>query len=161
MSMLDPQDKLEYVFMGDVLGNLYRMEGAGTAGDGGSSAITTEWLTKLLSADLNAQVYDVEGQIKYRKDEAATVTLTPQASGFVAFDQAITINIPAISGRTVYGGGFYYGGAFYGTPFAGRLVKQNFGIPGQFDDAQLKISITGTTSFQINEIKLRFTAASV
>jgi hypothetical protein len=38
MSMLDPSDGLEYVFMGDDSGNVYRLEGTGTTGDGGSSS---------------------------------------------------------------------------------------------------------------------------
>jgi hypothetical protein len=38
MSMLDPTDGLEYVFMGDENGNVYRLEGTGTTGDGGSAS---------------------------------------------------------------------------------------------------------------------------
>lgn len=38
MSMLDPLDGLEYVFMGDASGNVYRLEGTGSFGDGASAA---------------------------------------------------------------------------------------------------------------------------
>jgi hypothetical protein len=71
MSMLDPQDGLEYVFMGDVNGNLYRLEGSGENGDGGTENIQVEWVTKLYSAVLNASCFAVEGWIKYEKAEAA------------------------------------------------------------------------------------------
>jgi hypothetical protein len=38
MSMLDPSDGLEYIFMGDENGNVYRLEGTGTTGDGGAAS---------------------------------------------------------------------------------------------------------------------------
>lgn len=160
MNMLDPQDGLEYVFMGDASGNIYRMEGSG-AGDAGSANIQTQFRSKLFSAPLDAQAYDIEGWIKYRKGEAATVTLTFMHAGQTVFNEAITVSIPAITNRPVYGGGIYYSdGNYYGTAFAGRLVRQRIGVPGQANEFQVQIDIDGTTDFQINEIGLRFKAAS-
>lgn len=160
-SMLDPVNGLEYVFMGDASGNIYRMEGSGSSGDGGTSAVDTFWTSKVFSAPLDAEVYDVKGYIKYKKDVAATVTLTFLAAGQTAFDQSITINIPAVSGANYWGGSSYWGGNFYwGAAFQNRLIRQPFDVPAQMSDFQVKVDVTGTTNFNINEIGLRFRASS-
>lgn len=160
MPMLDPQDGLEYIFMGDVFGNLYRLEGTGTGGDGGTDDIVMEWTTALFTPTVDANVYDIEGIIKYRKNEAATVTLTFLYSGSTAYDNAIIINVPAISGAPSYGGNFYYGGTFYGAPFAGRFIRQQFAMPGQSNEFRVKVSVAGKTDIQISGIDLKFTASS-
>lgn len=161
MSMLDPSDGLEYVFMGDSTGNLYRLEGSGTAGDGGQNDIAVEWLTKLNSAPLDAQVYDVEGYIKYRKNEAATVRLNFEYAGLSAFDHALTVEIPALTGAAYFGGDFWFGGeVYFGVAFADRLIRQKFDVPGQGNEFQLRIEVEGVTDVGINEIGLRFIAAS-
>ena len=161
MSMLDPSDGLEYIFMGDASGNIYRMEGSGTSGDGGTSPIETTWTSKVFSAPLDAQNWDVEGYIKYKKNQAATVILTILAQGKQAFDQAITINIPAVSNVNYWGGLNYWGGTnYWGAAFQNRLIRQSFAVPGQMEDFQVKVDITGNTNIDINEIGLRFKAAS-
>lgn len=161
MSMLDPGDGLEYEFMGDSSGNFYRMEGTGSGGDGGSVSITTEWLTKLFSAPIDAEAFNVEGWIKYRKGEAATVTLTFEYAGFSAFNESLTVNIPAVTGRPLYDGSIFYNNdEHYGTVFNGRLTRQKIIAAGQGNEFQLRVTVTGTTDFQLNEIGLRLTAAS-
>lgn len=161
MSMLDPSDGLEYVFMGDTDGNFYRMEGSGTSGDGGSASIATEFLTKLYSAPLDAKVAKIEGEIKYHKNTATTVTLNFEYGGVEPSDHAITITLPALSDVNYFGGSAYFGGAFYfGARFENRLIRQRFGPPGQASDLQVRVSVTGTNNFFINEILLRMKASS-
>jgi hypothetical protein len=160
MAMLDPLDGLEYVFMGDASGNIYRMEGTGTSGDGGSASINTQWLSKVFSAPLDAKAYDIEGYIKYKKSQAATVTLTFLAAGIQAFDQSVTITIPAPTAN-YFGGSIYFGGAVYfGVAQANRLIRQPFKPPGSMEDFQVRVDVDGTTDFNISEIGLRFKAAS-
>ncbi len=161
MSMLDPSDGLEYVFMGDSSGNIYRMEGTGANGDGGSASQETFWTSKVFSAPLDAEAYNVEGYIKYKKNVAATVTLTLLAQGKTAFDQSITINIPAASTANYWGDPTHYWGGsnYFGVAFQNRLIRQHFDIPGQMNDFQLKVDIIGTGDFNINEIGLRLTAS--
>jgi hypothetical protein len=161
MPMLDPTDGLEYVFMGDSSGNIYRLEGDGAAGDGGISDVDVSWTSKLFSAPLDAEVYTVEGFIKYRKDVAATVTITLLAAGRTAFDNSITVDIPAVTGVNYWGDSTYWSGDFYwGAAFQDRLVRQTIGFPGQCSDFQIRVSVSGTTDFHINQILLRFKAAS-
>lgn len=161
MSMLDPADGLEYVFMGDASGNIYRMEGSGTSGDGGSSSVETTWTSKVFSAPLDAEAYNVEGYIKYKKSEACTVTLTFLAQGTTAFDQSVTITIPAATQVHYWGGANYWGETkYWGVAGQNRLIRQPFVPPGQMEDFQVKVDIDGTTNFNINEIGIRFKVAT-
>lgn len=160
MSMLDPVDGLEYTFMGDASGNIYRMEGHGDSGDGGNSNIATEFLTKTFKTPLDSQAYDVEGHIRYHKDAAVEVDLVFQYAGTELFDKSITVNLPAASGGNYYGGNVYYGGNYYYGQITGRLSRQKFFPPGQANEFQIKIGVTSNNRFAISGIELRFKASS-
>ena len=147
--------------MGDASGNFYRLEGSGTAGDAGQVSIATEWQTRLYSVPLDAEMHDVEGYIKYHKSNAASVRIVFEYAGHTAFDHAITVTIPALSGANHFGGDYYFGGEFYfGVAFDGRLIRQPIQVPGQASDFQTRLFIEGTSEFRINEIGLRFRASS-
>lgn len=160
MSMLDPSDGLEYVFMGDASGNFYRLEGDGLEGDAGTTNLTTSYLTKLYSAPLDAQAFDIEGYIKYRKDLESNVTLTFQYAGESIFNKSVSVSIPAVGDRNYYAGGRYYSGGFYYSSISGRIARQPFRPPGQGNEFQVKIDVEGVNDFSITEIGLRFKAAS-
>ncbi|MFQ5493647.1 MAG: hypothetical protein ACE5DX_05830 [Candidatus Dojkabacteria bacterium] len=160
MNMLDPSDSLEYVFFGDSSGNMYRLEGTGS-GDGGTKDVHTERTSKLFSAPLDAEAYEVYGEIKYRKSAAQTVYLTLLYAGMNVFDETITIDLPANTTSSYYGGGAYYGGSFYyGAAFRQRLTRQKFGFPGRSNEFQVRAVIEGSTDFTINSIILRLKAVA-
>jgi hypothetical protein len=160
MPMLDPADGLEYVFMGDASGNVYRLEGSGLDGDGGTSEITTEWLSKSFPAKLDAMAYDIEGQIRFRKNAEIDVELIFEYAGTQVFNKSITLTLPAVSGANYYGGGAYYGGGFYYGSVSGRVSRLPFGVPGQANEFQLRIKATGADPFAIASINLRLRQAS-
>lgn len=158
-SMLDPADGLEYVFMGDSSGNIYRLEGTGTGGDGGTNNISTEFVTKLFSAPLTAEAFDFEGWIKYRKDVEATIELIFEYAGENIFNETIEVTFPAITERSFYANGLYYNdGNYYGT-ISGRLARQKIAPQGAGTDFQVRVKSDGKAAFSINEIGLRFRAA--
>lgn len=160
MSMLDPGDGLEYVFMGDEDGNIYRLEGTGDDGDGGAYQMKLDWRTKLFSCPLDAEAYEIEGYIKYRKNEEATVRLTFEYAGETALDEDITIDLPALGGVSYFGGDAFFGGDFwFGAPFS-RLIKREIQVPGQGSDLQVRVRCDSVNAVAINEIRLRFKAAS-
>lgn len=160
MNMLDPADGLEYVFFGDANGNFYRLEGTGVNGDGGLNNITSERLSPLIKAPLNAQSYNFEGWISYRVGNAQTVILTFEYRGESIFNESITITIPVVSNRKVYGGGHYYNNnEGYGS-FTGRLTRQPITVPGGGNEFQVRASVEGTEDFRISEIGFRFKAAT-
>lgn len=160
MNMYDPLDGLEYVFMGDSSGNVYRMEGTGS-GDSGSTDVASERLSALISAPLDGSIYEIEGFVKHRKDEAATLTLTFEYAGESVFSEAITINLPAATGAVYYNDSNYYSdGKYYGTPFKGKLRREKFAVAGSSNEFQVRATVEGTTNFEINEILLRFKVSS-
>lgn len=162
MSMLDPLDGLEYVFMGDSGGKIYRMEGAGLAGDGGTTAIQTERLSKLFSLPLGAKAFLVDGYIKYRKRFAFDVSITLEYAGENVFDAPIVVSIPAAQGSIYYSNDSYYSaGNYYGAAFRDRLVRQKINVPGgDSNEFQVRVVVSSVNSFDINELGLRFKAVS-
>lgn len=160
MSMLDPADGLEYVFMGDASGNIYRMEGTGANGDGGTAPIDMQFTSKLISARLDAKAYDVEGYIKYEQNLPATVTLTFQYQGENIFTNSITTTLSGSPTGTYYSNGDHYNdGSPYGS-FSGRMTRNKFIIPGHANEFQVLTEVTGNNAVSINEIGIRFRAAS-
>jgi len=160
-TMLDPVSGLEHVFCGDTSGNVYRLEGTGSGGDANSTNIRASRTSKLVPAPARAQVYDVQGTVKFRSGNSQTLSMTMLWQGETVFNTPITVSIPAAASGAVYGGGYYYNGtdSYYGSAFSGRLVREIFAIAGEGNEVQLKTEINGATSFEINEIFLGFRAA--
>jgi hypothetical protein len=164
MSMLDPLDGLEYVIMGDSTGKIYKLEGdpANTDGDGGTTAIQTQYISKLFTLPLGAKAFEIEGYIKYRKGAALDVSLELEFSGEQVFDEPIVVSLPAVTGAGYYSDGLYYtDGNYYGVAFLDRLVRQKITFGGgDSNEFQLRVSVTSKNKFTINEIGLRFSGTS-
>ena len=160
-TMLDVEDGLEYVFMGDASGNVYRLEGSGTM-DGGTSDIKANRTSKLESGPGHAQIYDVQGSVKYRPAATgSTLTLALLWQGVSVFDTSITVTMQSAETTATYGGDYYYGeaDAVYGSHFDGRLSRERFVVPGQGNEVQIFTEIDGDERFEINEIYFGFKAA--
>lgn len=161
MSLYSPDDGLEYVFMGDANGNIFRLEGFGTGGDGGTTSIDVTRTSPLFAMPLNAEAFNVEGWIKYRRSDAFTVMISLLWAGITVWNETINIDAPAISGRPVYSGGLHYSdGTGYAAPFSGRFVREPFAVPGKSNEFQVKVEVSTKLDFRIAEIGLRFEAAS-
>lgn len=160
-SMLDPSDTLEYVFMGDSMGNVYRLEGTGTDGDGGDNAIVTEFLTRLHTIETppDTEIFNISGYVRYRKSAAFTIELVFEYAGINIFNETVTIEVPAAEGGSYYGGEVYYGGDFYYGSIMGRLSRQRFSVPGRSTEFQVRVKVTDTDDWAISEIGLRLEAA--
>ena len=159
MSLLDPVTGEEFTYFGDAIGNLYQMEGD-SAGDAGTTPISARRVSGVISFPLDTQAFDYEGHIRYRAIEAASITITLQHQGESVFDEPIVVTLPATPG-VFYGGQAFYGGTFYyGGTFRGRLRRQNFAIVGHSNEVQIEVSANATFDFRVNEIGLRFKAAS-
>lgn len=160
MNCLDPADGLEYVFMGDSLGNVYRLEGSGYS-DPSSTNVITSRKSALFQAPADAEYFEVEGWIRYRAEDEITLTLTFEWAGENVFDSTVSLTLPQVSGRPTYGGTTYYGGTdYYGTPFKKRLRRIKFPTTGQSSGFQVKTEVSAATSFEIAEIGLRVQASS-
>lgn len=156
----DPIDGLEYVFMGDGNGNLYRLEGSGS-GDGGSADIIARRVSLLTSADLDAQVHGIQGWLTHRKRLANTASLRFLYAGEHVRDETIEVDLEAVTFDTPYGGEVYYGGDYYyGPSEENRLVRKVFSVAGQSNAFQVEIKVEGANEFAIQEVGLRFDQAS-
>ena len=168
MNMYDPDDGLEYVFMGDSSGNIYRLEGTGLSGDAGSADIQMEFLSALARVPKEAQVYKITGSIDYRSNLSNTVKLRFEYAGEAVFNEDVEITLPAVDsadGADHWGAtgaeASYWGGDFYwNVPFAGRLTRQQFTPAGQSNAFQVRITVEGVNKVEINQINLNFEAAS-
>jgi len=163
MPMLSPAqtDDSEGVYFGDATGNIYLLEGSGTAGDGGTADITASRTSKLYSMPLDAGSYQIEGWLKYHKSEAATVDITFLHSGEQVFDAPISIDIAAPSGAAHFGGTNYFGGeVFFGVLGEDRVTREVFAAPSGSNEIQIKTEISGTSTFRINDVGIRFVASS-
>jgi hypothetical protein len=159
MSMLDPVDGLEYVFMGTRPGMSTGLREAAAE----TAARTTSPLNSSARFSRRAWIprfTRVEGFIRYHKDEAATVELIFEYAGTEIFNKSITVDLSAVSDANYYGGDAYYGGNYYYGTVAGRLARRTFTPPGQANEFQLRVKVNGTTDFSISSIGLRFKAAS-
>lgn len=157
----DPVDGLEYTFMGDTSGNIYRLEGTGEDGDGGTDPVEVRRMSKLFSAPLDTKAFHINGWLQQRKLEATSVvTLRFLFSGEHPHDVEKRLTTSAVVFDTPYGGAVYYGGNFYyGPKQLNRLVRKLFGVPGLANQFQVETSVEGQDQFALTEIGLRFDIA--
>lgn len=155
MSLLDPIDGLEYVFMGDSSGNFYRLEGSGASGDGGTTAINAYRLSRLFSAKSEGKLVDLEGYIRYRRQSDITATMKFEFSGEHIFKETITFTIPGPEYDAVYGTTAFYGTQYYYGTDEGGIVRQPFKVPGSSNDFQVRITVEDVDDWTINEIGIR------
>jgi len=167
MSLLDPNDGLEYIIMGDSSGNVYRMEGTGANGDGGTNTIDTQFLSKLISARLDSKTYDIEGYVKYAQNSGTnTLMLSFQYQGENIFTTSITVPLAAAPGGNYFSKtgvppvGSYYNSSDYYNTFSGKLSRAKFEMPGHNNEFQVLAEVTGNNAVSINEIGIRFRASS-
>lgn len=156
----DPVDGLQYVFMGDANGNLYRLEGSGE-GDAGTTSIIARRVSLLKSANLDAKVHNIQGWVTHRKRLGNTLSMRALFAGEHVKDEIVDIDLEAVVFDTVYNGSSYYGGnAYYGPNQENRLVRETFSLPGQSNAFQIETKVESGNEFAIQEIGLRFDEAT-
>ena len=153
----DPVDNLEYTFMGDANGNVYKLEGSGLSGDAGSASIIARRLSRLYSAKLDSKAFHINGWLQHRKRLSNDVSLKFLFAGKHVHDVLKIVTLSAVDFNTVYNDEVYYGGNFYyGPNQENRLVRRTFGIPAQANQFQIETKIEGTNEFALTEVGIRF-----
>lgn len=153
----DPADGLEYVFMGDSSGNLFRLEGSGTLGDAGSYSIEASRTSVLYQGTLDSVITGLNGWLQHRKGEGATVNLDTLWSGESVTDIQKQVELAALAYDTPYGGEVYYGGDYYyGVPQENRLIRRKWGVAGRSSQFQLRTTVDGFGPFAVTEIGFRY-----
>jgi len=155
----DPADGLEYTYMGDSSGNLYKLEGSGDSGDAGSDDIIAWRTSKLYQAPLEAEAGDINGWLTHRKNLSNTATLKFLFSGKHIHDVAKSITLNALDFTTVYSGEHYYGGSYYyGAKHQDRLARRTWIASGQSNSFQIEAKVEGTSHFAIPEVGFLYNA---
>ncbi len=158
----DPVDGLEYTFMGDSAGRLYKLEGEGAAGDGGTDPVEAIRVSKLFKAPLDAKAFNINGWVEYRKLETSVnIKMRFLFSGEHPHDSEQTLATTAVTFDTTYGGLVYYGGQFYyGPKQLNRLIRRIYGTAGQANQFQVELSVDGQDEFAITEVGIRYDYAT-
>jgi len=157
MTLIDPVDNLEYVFMGDQYGNLYRIEGTAGNADCGSNDIEARWKSGILKLPNEMIAEKVSGYISYRSDEDTEITLNFYFGGSNVSNDTLNVSLPGSVGGSYFGGEVYFGGDFYyGSAFEGRFRREAYQAAGRSEEIQVEVVHSGTAYFEINEICARF-----
>lgn len=157
MCCIDPDDGIEYVYFGDSAGNLYRMEGTGDSGDGGSSNIIMTWRSSLFEIPGGLKGNSFDGYVSYRSASNVTITVKLLFAGSQVTDESSTITLKGTPGQLFWGGASYWGGSnYWGVPFQGRFRREAFTPTGSSEQFQVEVSYTGSSDIEINEIGLAF-----
>lgn len=162
MSMINPVTGLDDVFWGDSTGKIFRMQGAG-AGDGGTTDIVTQTISKVFSAPLDALAYDVEGYVRYNPvAHPVTFDISILWGGTKILEtEAHSVAVKKPDGAIYYSNQAYYSGnSYYGSTFGGKFIRERFTPRGSSEELQIQIEATTSSTFEINEIGLRFKASS-
>lgn len=158
MSMIDPTDNLEYVYMGDSVGNIYKIEGDRGEGDCGENDIDTTWRSGILKIPQGYNATDFSGYVSYRALSDTQITLRFIFGGSYSSVDTITVPLKGATGGFYFGGENYFGGdAYFGSQFTGSFKRESITPSGTGEEMQIEISHTGTAFFEINEIGIRFT----
>jgi hypothetical protein len=155
MPLYDPADGLEYIFMGDSSGNVYRLEGTST-GDAGDTDIVAFRETILIPAPVNAKAYNLNGYIKHRKNLSAESTLLIKYAGEHANDAARTVTFDAVSYDTLYGATSDGSNEYYGIAQENRLIRRTWEAPGYSNEFQIRCTVEGSNDFAVNSIGVHF-----
>ena len=153
-----PASNARKVYWGDASGNVYQMEGSGS-GDGGASAIPVNRTSRFL-AELGATDDIVAGRAEYRRDTAASITLSMDWADS-RHTETVTLllkEVESIGTANYWGGNVWWGGEAYwggGTkPARGRQVSRvGFSIPGRSDSGGfLQVSAADVDSWELSRI---------
>ena len=158
MVCLDPVDGLEYLYMGDASGNLYKMEGTAGGGDGGNTDVPVSRTSKVFHLEPELDITGITGWITYRQGQANTCILTFEWSGDQVSNESVSIPLKdAINNANqFYGGTGYYGdqATYYGGQLPQRLTRQVFSVPGKSSRLAIRTEVSGSQDFNIHEIHL-------
>ncbi len=161
MMLIDPDDGLEYIFMGDSSGNVFRLEGTGTSGDAGANDIVTRWRSKLFKLPPEMSTFNFEGHVSYRSGTDETITIKFLFAGSEPSNESFTVPINGTQGTTFWGGSNFWGGdVYWGVPFQGRFRRETFDTAANSEEFQIEVEYEGSGTIEINEIGIRFSGAS-
>lgn len=150
------------VLFGDSTGRIYDLNGDGTGGDGGSTDITVNRVTRFLSGESGVNYIRKIPRIRvrYERTYECTVNLSiAWGDEYNTSSAAITLKgeNPNGAAPAYFGGSFYFGGASYfnvGDGVSGFKSHINTSIVGRGDVITQTVSSTNKIRYHIDHIEL-------
>jgi len=156
MVLFNPSTGDDTTFFGDAIGRVYRLEGTGTGGDGGTTDIKAFRTSRLFAPRLDETQFEIEGWVTFLKREATSLTITAKWQGDLVFDRTFSIPIDAPTGGAFYGGDFHYGGEhFYGSSELDKFKRKRFDVGTGSNFIQWKTEVQSKADYKIQELLLR------
>lgn len=161
-SAVAPFDGIEYTFMGDNAGNLYRMEGSG-AGDGGTHIITAFRDSKLYRVEGDGAAQNFRGQLDYVPDAPQQTTIRFTYAGEEDVSELVTLALPGQTTDTFYWNDpdTFFGDTVYWNAASVRRKRprrQSFGVAGQSSHLQVAVETQYTTPYIIDAVEVQYDA---
>ena len=156
MPIIDPLTMIDAIYMGDELGNIYRMQGSGDT-DGGTDAVKVKRTTGLIEVPAGS-AFDLKGWVSYRRLFEIEMTINILWGGKEEFTQSIQITLPNNPDIAVYGGDHFYGDnqTFYGAEFSQRIRIQDWEAAGLSSHFQLEVEFDAESAVHIEEVGFSF-----
>lgn len=156
-TMLDPSTKLQKVYFGDSDGNIYEMESETYDGDGATTDVAMEWLSKTIRPQ-SGTVSNVSGKIRYRAGSDITFQLVFEFGGDYLYNQEISLTLPAGEDVIYFGGDQYFNETnnYFGSLYGGRIATQPFSSAGLGSEFQVRAKATSSNDYSISEIIVEF-----
>lgn len=147
------------VYFGDSSGNIYDLNGTGTSGDAGTTAIQCVRKTRVLDGrdGFNTMRHVTRGTVEYSRVYQVSLSINLDWSDEYASSTAsVILNGASISSSGAYfGGSVYFGGAVYfnqGFSFAQRVSHKNFSNVGKGPGCVVTVSTEDNLPYQVNSI---------
>lgn len=159
MVMVDPVDNLEYTYMGDTSGNIYKIEGDEGALDMDENDIQTTWRSGLFKLNRQMIAEKFTGYVSYRSGVDTEITVKLLHAGSYPSDAICVVSLQGSASGNYFGGEAYFGGDYYfGTAFEGRFRREQIVPEGGSEEVQVEITHEGSAFFEINEIGFSFSS---
>ena len=154
-----------FTYYGDANGNICRLDGTGTGGDGGDTTYETYRKTPFIqmipSVDGTTKnpEYDIlRGRVYYRRLGSVSLLMDFEWADDFAVNRC-TVPIDGTSSETAYyfGGNVYFSGNFYfsqGFQLSYRTATKGFSPVGRGPGFYLGLSVSSTMSFDILKITI-------
>jgi hypothetical protein len=154
-----------HVYFGDDSGNIRRLDGTGTGGDGGSENIETYRKTRLLEElqaedgrPIDPRRDILRGRVWYRRLFELNLLMDFEWADDYAINRCtVMLDGESDEGSNYYNGSAYYGGNFYyseGFQLSYRTSTKGYSAIGRGPGFYLATSVSSTKSFDILKIEL-------
>lgn len=147
------------VYFGDSTGNVYDLNGTGTSGDAGSSAIQCVRKTRVVDGrdGLKGMNHITKGTVEYVRTNQVSLSIAQDWSDeYSTATASVTLGgATAAQVGAYFGGAIYFGGASYfsqGFAFAQRVSHKNFSNVGKGPGCTITVSTESNLSYQVNNI---------